>query len=571
MLTVTQIPVIAGRGDFAVSVRKIFAVRAVVFADAPFTDLDTAISWMHQVLSAPGGDLVIDYADWGTQLNIKPGSYPDLKGGPHPRVVEITKIYGSRSAMVHWEVEVELFPTPEGYSGGIANWVDFIYTINTTIDRDFYATRTIGGLLRLNKNFSSREGFSADSFRTTISNYFRVPDDSRGFWQRESQFFKVNEDDTILRFTLIDKQVYSWLPQHITSGDLSVATATTRTDDEGVVSTLTLSGFLQSTDYSTRQLVHGTILDILNMFANRVLYTMQQETVKEGGRRFWVEEKRFAFVHHWRSNRVEFDVHWEIKAQFEGGLQPNVTYITGLILQWLSELTKEKGIQPAEDEGYGTSPYGTSLVAGVTGRDYISSPLEINFEEKMAASRAPGYWDIPEQGDRSDISRAGVFPVRSRSAESSDNISFHQRFEYKLDTGVHHSALLASGYNDVLQQVHNPRIYLIITGEAERWDAPPLAPRPPYYLADNDAVGGGAITDEPWAVLLSASIKPREPTGAGKYRLEWQYVLLIQNLSVSNNLDVTQLALRWPWTPNYPSKTWSDDKKRKWEDFTFPQ
>lgn len=569
LLTVTQVPVIAGRGDFTISVRKIFAVRAVVFAEPPFTNLDDAISWMHQILSAPGGKLAINYSDWGTELNIDPASYPDLKGGPHPKLVEITKIYGSRSAMVHWEVEVELFPTPSGYVGGIANWVDFVYTISTTIDRDFYATRTIGGLLRLNKHFSSQEGFSADSFRTTISNYFRVPDSSRGYWQRQSQLYNANEDDTILRFTLVDKQVYSWLPQSITSGDLNVATTTTRTDKEGVLSSLTLSGFLQSDDYAPRQFVHGTVLDIINMFANRVLFTMQQETVA-GAERFWVRERRFAFVHHWRSNRVDFDLHWEVKGQFEGGLQTNAVYITGLVLQWLSELTREKGIQPTEFSDYGTSPYGTSLVAGATGHDHISSPLVIDFDEKMAASRSPGYWDIPEYGDRDKDSQGGVSGVREQSSKSSDNISFHQRFEYKLDTGVRHSALLVADYNDVLQQVHNPRIFLIVTGEAERWDAPPLAPRPPYALIANDASGGGAISGTPNAVLLSANIKPREPTGDGKYRLEWQYVLLIQNLEVPSNLDLTQLALRWPWTPNYPSKTWSNDNLRKWENWSFP-
>ena len=572
MLTVTQVPVMAGRGDFAASVRKIYAVRAVVFADSPTQSLDEAISWMHQILSAPGGKLVINYADWETELNIDPETYPDLKGGPHPRSVEITKIYGSRSAMVHWEVEVELFPTPAGYSGAIASWVDFVYTINTTIDKNFFATRTIGGLLKLNKYFTAQEGFSADSFRMTISNYFRVPPASRGYWERESQVFNVNEDDTILRFTFIDKQVYSWLPQYITSGDLSVATTTTRTDAAGVVSTLTLAGFLQSTDYAPRQLVHSAILDILNMFANRVLYTMQQETIKTGDKRFWVRERRFAFTHFWRSNKVAFDLHWEVKGQFEGGLTPNVAYTTNLVLQWLAELTVEKGKKPKESSEFGTYPYGTSMVAGVTGLDYISSPLEINFSDKMAASRSPGYWDIPEQGDRSDTSQGGESGTREHSAESSDNISFHQRFEYKLDTGVRHSAPLVSGYNDSFQQVHNPRVFLLITGEAERWDAPPLAPRPPYALADNDFAGGGAIdSDAPYAMLLSANIKPREPTGDGKYRLEWQYVLLVQNLTIPVNLDSVALALRWPWTPNYPSKTWSTDTKRSWEDWSFPQ
>ena len=401
MLTVTQVPITAGRGDFTASVRKIYGIRAIVFATIPTQTLDEAISRMQQILSAPGGILQISYADWDTELNIDPSSYPDLKGGPHPRLVEITKIYGSRSAMVHWEVEVELFPTPAGYVGAIANWVDFVYTISTTIDKDFYATRTIGGLLKLNKYFTSQEGFSADSFRHTISAYFRVPDVSRGYWQRERQVYNVNEDDTILRFTLVDKQVYSWLPQYITSGDLSVATTTSRTDEAGVTSTLALSGFFQSTDYAPRQIVHSVIIDILNMFANRVLYTMQQETLKLGGdQRFWVRERHFAFTHQWRSNKITFDLNWEVKGQFEGGLLPNITYTTALVLQWLAELTVEKGIQPEEDAVAGTYPYGTSMVAGATGRDIIASPLEINFSDKMAASRSPGYWNIPEHGDR---------------------------------------------------------------------------------------------------------------------------------------------------------------------------
>ncbi len=574
MLTVTQVPVIAGRGDFTASVRKIYGIRSIVFATIPTQSLDEAIAWMQQILSTPGGVLQISYADWDTELNINPSTYPDLKGGPHPRLVEITKIYGSRSAMVHWEVEVELFPTPAGYSGRIANWVDFVYTINTTIDKNFYATRTIGGLLKLNKYYSSQEGFSADSYRMTISDYFRVPDSSRGYWQRESQVFNVNENDTILRFTLVDKQVYSWLPQFITSGDLSVATATTRTDEAGVTSTLTLAGFLQSTDYAPRQMVHATVLDILNMFANRVLYTMQQETSKEGGQRFWVRERRFAFTHHWRSNRVVFDLHWEVKGQFEGGLYPNVSYTTALVLQWLAELTVEKGTKPEEDEEIGTYPYGTSIAAGVTGRDFISSPLEINFAEKMEASRSPGYWDIPEYGNRENDSEGGSLePQREETADSSDNISFHQRFRYKLDTGVRHSSPLVAGYDEHFQQVHNPRLFLIVTGEAERWDAPPLAPRPPYYLADNNYAGGEALNedDPPYAMLLSADIRPREPTGDGKYKLEWQYVLLIQNLAITNNLDVTTLPLRWPWTPNYPNKTWASDRERSWENWTFPQ
>jgi len=572
MLTVTQIPVIAGRGDFTASVKKVYGIRSIVFAEVPSQSLDEAISWMQQILSTPGGILQISYSDWETELNIDPATYPDLKGGPHPRVVEISKIYGSRSAMVHWEVEVELFPTPAGYSGAIANWVDFVYTINTTIDKNFYATRTIGGLLKLNKAFTSREGFSADSFRTTISNYFRVPDSSRGYWQRESQVFNVNTDDTILRFTLIDRQIYSWLPQHITSGDLSVATETSRTDAAGVTSTLTLSGFLQSTDYAPRQLVHSVILDILNMFANRVLYTMQQETRVGTGGNFWVRERRFAFVHRWRTNRVDFDLHWEVKGQFEGGLIPNVTYTTALVLQWLAELTVEKGIQPAEDEASGTYPYGTSLVAGATGRDYISSPLEINFSDKIAASRSPGYWDIPEYGSREEGSRSGTIGQRSQSAESSDNITFHQNFTYKIDTGVRSMPLLVTDYNDVFQQVHNPRTFLLITGEAESWDAPPLVPRPPYELAANSFAGADAKnTADPYAMLLSSEIVAKEPTGDGKYRMTWQHVLQIQNLAVGANLDLAGVLLRWPWTPNFPGKSWKTDGQRSWDEWTFPQ
>jgi len=571
ILTVTQVPVLAGRGDFTIAVRKIYAVRSIVYLGG-FSSLDAAISWLHQILSTPGGKLSIQYADWGNELNIDPETYPDLRGGPRPRAVNITKIYGSRAAMVHWEVEVELFPTPAGYSGEISKWVDLVYTINTTIDKDLYATRRIGGILRINKYYSAQEGFSVDSFRTTISNYFRLPDNTRGYWERISQNYTTSEDDTVLKFEIIDKQVYSWLPQHITSGDLSITTSVTRSDQMGVVSSLSLSGFFQSTDFSSRQRVHNAVIEVINLFALRVLAVMQQEAAG-GSDRFWIREKAFDFTHYWRANRVDFNLTWQVFGMFEGELHVNSTYTTELVMNWLSALSAEVSTPPKESEEFGISPYGTSLAAGVTGKDYIASPIEINFEEKIAASRSPGYWNIPEYGERTEDSQGGRPATVSETTESTDNITFHQNFEFKVDTGVRSLSLLSEGYNDALQQVHNPRVYLIITGEAERWDAPPLVPRPPYPLIESNSPGGGQIGDPPApkAALLSADIKAREPTGDGKYKLEWQYIVLLQDVVVPPNLDLTSLSLRWPWTPNYPDKTWSGDEYRKWEDWTFPQ
>jgi len=568
-LTVTEVPVLAGRKDLTISVRKIYGVRAIVLVSSP-DELDTEISRMQQLLSAPGGTLTIDYDGWGDQLNVD--STKDLLRGPRPIRVEITKVYGGNAALVFWEVETEMFPTPSGYSGEEGKWVDLVYTISTTIDQNYFATRTISGLLRLNKQYTTGRKVGADSFRKTITNYFKIPRSSAkvGFWQRMEQRFSTDETDTILRFTIIDKQRYSWLPPKITRGDFSVSVTSQNKEREGVVGTFTMDGFFEATDRESRTTVALAVLDLLNMFGGRVLERIKSETLRKG-KKFWVEEKSHSYTFYLTANRVDFHFIWDVFGQFSGGLVPNLNYTAGVALEWLAWVTRTRGKKP-QDLG----PYGTSGVCGLTGGDIIHSPVLIDFEVKASKHSTAGLWiSSAGYGGLKGGTSGGTEGSREHTTKSEEYIAFHQSFEYKVDQGLRAFPVMSKTeggklYTDVVQQVSPPQVFLLIVGEAKKQGTPPEVPLPPYPLVNSTYTGGAEMdTASPKAILISSSVNPSVPTGFGRYKLSWRFVLKLVNVEVPSNVE-SGMSLRWPWTPKY-EQTWAGNEDRAWQTWSFPK
>jgi len=562
-LTVTDIPVMAGRGDFTAYTKKIYTIRAIVLIASG--NLDETIYYLQQVLGTPGGALTISYDGWGsgTQLDIDPTL--DIRGGPKPTRVEITKIYGGNALMVHWEIVHETYPTPSGYQGIEGAWVDMVYTVSTQLDQNFYAIRTIAGMLHLNRQYTLNASVSADSFRNTLANYFQIPPASKGYWQRIRQDFVANEDDTILNFVFVDKQNYAWLPAFVNSGDVDITTSSFRDNEHGVMGTLGLTGYFEGVEYAPRAIIHSAVMSVVNLFTSAVLFRIQEETKKNDEQQFWVEGKNYTFIHRWGSNRVDFDLNWEVHGQFTEQLMPNIEYTTGVVLDWLAYATRELATMPAN-----AGPYGTSQTAGGSGVDQISAPLILDFQAKMEKSRTFSFWNVTREGKRFTPSGGGDTTARMHSTASRNNISFHQKFDYKIDQGLKSFPVVAlSGsayYNDVVQQVSTPQIFLTVTGETERADTPPIIPPPPYPLVDTTYTGGVAIdTDDPKALLISMDAQPSAPTGSGRFKITWRYVLKLINVEVPSNVE-TGLGLRLPWTPNY-SKGWLDDGSRVWGDW----
>ncbi len=554
ILTITETPILAGRQDFTIAVRKVFTVRGIIVVDEGET-LDNKIRFYHEILSAPGGTLTINYGDWSEELTIN--NAKDLRDGPHPSALDITKIYGGKAAVVTWQIETERFPTDTAYTGHEGRWVDLVYTIRTSLDENFYATRTISGILRLNRTNSAVIERSADTFRKTIAAYFKLPPKKQGLWQRVSQQFESSEDNTTLSFTLTDRQVYSWLPDKVSAGDMSVTTSVQK-HGKGEFE---IRGWFESYEWNSRGLVHTAILSILNLFYQQVILNVYAGS----SNKWYLREESASFTHHWRSNRIEFVDRWStFGIPAKGGaidVVGNIEFMTSIVVNWLAYLSRTVSKEPPNltTSSYTyINPYGTSGVAGHTGTEEIAPIINIDFEKKIAKSKI----------FRSEVGGGGTRVSRTSTRASELTLVFHQSFAYKIDYGIRDIPVLSAGYNSIFQQVKNPEIFLTIVGEKITSEEPSSAPLPPYQLLDADYVGGEVAGNIPTnrAVLLSANIKPVSPTPTGEYKLAWQYVLKLVGVTIPPNFEAG-ITLRWPYSERL-TRTWATDANRSWLNFS---
>ncbi|KKL63529.1 hypothetical protein LCGC14_2174180, partial [marine sediment metagenome] len=329
-VTVSHSTEISRYQRFTVLVRLSYTIRAFVFA-ANSAALATVIDLYRTILNISGG---IFTANYGNDTNfLQAGPDTDVVGGPHPMYLNIQQLHGGKSASITWTIQTEKHVQDDPVSA-VGAWLDFVYTISTTLDANFYGTRTISGILRLSSCHTQTKNRSADAFRYTVeSNIAPVP--ATGMWQRVSRDFRLSEDQKILAFTIIDRQLYTLLPFGITGGDMSLTTISEK-DGTG---RFILRGWFEANPSYSRGFVQQHVKEIWELFFNLVIKRIQNETAGED--QWHIMDERRAYTVHWRTNRVEFEADYMVLGLWYQGIPDNIEYTVNRALDWLAYLSRK--------------------------------------------------------------------------------------------------------------------------------------------------------------------------------------------------------------------------------------
>ena len=505
---------------FTVLVRISYTVRALI-AVADSATLKGVMEHYRTILSVSGGSFLANYGNDADFLEANPGT--DITGGPHPTYLNIRELHGGRSAVVTWTLQTEKHVKDDAVNA-VGTWLDFVYTITTSLNRNFYATRTISGVLRLSSCHSQTKYRSADAFRVTVeANIAPVP--TTGIWQRVSREYRLSEDQKILAFTIVDEQLYTLLPYGITSGDMTLTTISERYSTGRYI----LRGWFEANPNFSRGFVQGFVRELWQLFYNLVVQRIETET--EGDNQWDIFNERRSYVTHWRSNRVEFEASYEVLGEWEQGIPENIEYTVNRALDWLAYLSRKYN-RAIMDKG----PYGSAPVLGASGKENPGPIIFIDPMEKLPAGFAygPGVAQPSAAGDISSVS-AGTTKRKSYT-------TWHQHFEYKYDSGKVFVPVKGSDQCDIIQQTKNISVYLLVVGEAERVGEEPVVSLYPHQklssASDSDTITSGV----PQLVLVNSDVTVHEPSPVGVYRVTWKQLYKFHNIG-------TTIPMKWPYTP----------------------
>lgn len=132
----------------------------------------------------------------------------DAKLGPKPKTCNITKMDGS-TFMIYYEIETWLVDCviSEGQPQPILNnrW-----EVTTNVDSDYYATRTINGLLVFNGYYIDQQAGNALAYAEHEGLIVpKIPDG----WKREQINVKLSADGLKLNYTIVDKEQHFAIPK----------------------------------------------------------------------------------------------------------------------------------------------------------------------------------------------------------------------------------------------------------------------------------------------------------------------------------------------------------------------
>ena len=519
-LTIAHSTEVSRYRQFTVLVRIVYTIRAfIAAADAP--TLKNIIENYRTVLNISGGSFLANYGNDVDFLEANPST--DITGGPHPIYLNIRELHGGRSAVITWTLQTEKHVKDDSVNA-VGAWLDFVYTVTTTLNKNFYATRTISGILRLSACHSQTKYRSADAFRETVEkNIAPVP--SAGIWQRVAREFRLPEDQKTLAFTIVDNQLYTLLPFGITSGDMTLSTISERYGTGKYI----LRGWFEAGPNFSRGFVQGHIKELWQLFYNLVIQRIETET--EGDNQWKIINERRSYMVHWRSNRVEFEAAYEVLGEWEQGIPDNIEFTVNRALDWLAYLSRKYN-RALQDNG----PYGSAPVLGPGGNENPGPIILIDPMDKLPAGFAygPGVTRPSAAGDITNVT-AGTTKRKSYT-------TWHQYHEYKYDSGQVFIPVKSSDQCDIIQQTKNISVYLLVIGEAERVGEEPLIPLYPHEKLVTVRTDDTIITGQPQLILVSSDVTVHEPSPVGIYRTAWKQLYKFHNIG-------TTIPMKWPYTP----------------------
>ena len=520
-VTVAHATEVSNYQRFTVLVRITFTVRALITVADAFS-LRTVMEHYRTVLSVSGG---VFRAQYGSDANfLQADPLTDVTGGPHPISLDIQELHGGRSAIIIWTLQTQKHVKDDNVNA-VGAWLDFVYTISTSINANYYVTRTISGVLRLSACHSQTMYRSADAFRETVENNI-APVPATGIWQRTAREFRLSEDQKVLAFTIVDEQLYTALPFGITQGDMALTVISEMYGTGRYI----LSGWFEANPSISRGNVAACVKEIWALFFNLVIQRIETETA--GNAQWYITNERRSYIVHWRSNRVEFEAAYEVKGEWERGIPDNIEYTVSRALDWLAYLSRKYNRAIMN-----LGPNGSVPVVGPSGYESPGPVILIDPMEKLPSGFAYGP-GVSRPGPRGDGSN-----VTAGAAAKNSYLTWHQSFEYKFDSGVVFIPVKGNDVPDVIQQAKNISLILVVSGEAERIGTQPEFTSFPFTrFKGSKAVDSITRQGDPQLVLISSDIVMHEPSVVGVYKTTWKQVYRFHNTGDS-------LPLKWPYTP----------------------
>jgi len=124
---------------------------------------------------------------------------PDPAGGPFPQAFDIIEIQGANAAIVSYRIIAYGDVCGENREDEREKEIlSNRFSVTTSYDQDFYATRTMTGKLVLR----GKKGLQPDDFRNVV-----MPTLPHGY-RRESMSFQVSSNALSLGYTIVDKEKY---------------------------------------------------------------------------------------------------------------------------------------------------------------------------------------------------------------------------------------------------------------------------------------------------------------------------------------------------------------------------
>lgn len=496
-VTETQVVVPSALGFARMSTRHVYTVRSVLVA-SDANDLVTQREGAKEILEFVGGVFT-----WTRDTDdiIAWGPTDDVSFGPHPTSLTFEKFYGVCACWIVWQIEVEVAAID-------SEVLDLVYSVSHIVDHNFYTTRTIAGMLRMNgAKFDPNTFKGADQFRGTIENYVCGCPDG---WKRVGFQSDMGADGLTLTFNIVDTQRLAVLPPNVSDGDANLSIQGNPL--LGNKKDFRLVGWYESpTDQP---------LAPQNAFVSLASSLFNFSIVDETFRVKWLSLNKNLY-----RNRLEFEMVWDA---FEPRTDPSPIpgdTPTERTANWmLLLLTRSDDWIQQFKGGVSTNRglYGTTQVHGFCGSGTVA-PVVTPTDYQVARDAGGSSGNSSTSGSSSD-----------QSIQASDTVyyyEYHQTFSYHTDYGVVVTPYKDITKADALEQVRAVVTYVSVKGRICTNGSPANTPAPPFLPTE--------------AVLLDRKQSNPEPLSGPEYCTEWSYLLKIKKVPDQTTPD----PLRIPYSP----------------------
>ena len=508
--------------------------------DTTSAGLQAKIAAITQVLNTPR--LQFLWVSGGTTIwNITAagvgGTLEDRRWGPKPQMVGTPSLIGGCTAKVTFEISTFVAFCPSGYGAGDVE--EFWQTESYSLNANFAVTRTVAGQYRVKSSLNAASKWLPDGTQWPTLPY--------GF-RRTSVQHTLNNDGTILTFSIVDTQVYRTLPAPLTDGNAVFSIHCSKAD---ITKTLTGS-FEAPTDTNKNIIVQFIMALVRARFSGAWAATVSE----------WITD--WKITNHEFENKVDFSV---TSKAFGGSVVTGSSAVGNslavLANGWgdVAATSGANAVVPYAGDGW-TPSNGVAQLKGMVGTGGLipgPQPLfavcgetyspyndqynsgAISNTSGTNSSSTPG--DTGEQGTEATANF-------SSGQQSNPITSYMEQWSYIVDPRVIRIPLTTGGTastaSDNMQRTALPKVTLFQVGKASRLGLNPVFPAPAPV---------GSSSDTNYVTCAERRLGTPKMNGDGnsvEYTISWAYTIECPGVQqMGDASSSTTVNLNPPLSPLY--------------------